>query len=47
MPEGHHDDPLGVGDSDATRDLLSAKTLNDIIALSGGLYAPPDQRRMR
>jgi len=27
--------------------MLSAKTFEDIIELSGGLYAPPDQRRMR
>jgi len=27
--------------------MLSAKTFEDIIELSGGLYAPPDQCRMR
>ena len=37
---------LGIRESDATRDLLSAKTVEDIIELSGGLYAPPDQCRM-
>ena len=38
---------LGIRESDATRDMLSAKTFEDIIELSGGLYAPPDQCRMR
>ena len=38
---------LGIKESDATRDLLSAKTFEDIIEMSGGLYAPPDQCRMR
>ena len=38
---------LGIKESGATRDLLSAKTFEDIIELSGGLYSPPDQCRMR
>jgi malonate decarboxylase alpha subunit len=38
---------LGIRENDATRALLSAKTFEDIIELSGGLYAPPDQCRMR
>jgi len=38
---------LGNRESDATRDLLSAKTFEDIIEMSEGLYAPPDQCRMR
>jgi malonate decarboxylase alpha subunit len=38
---------LGIKESDATRDMLSAKTFEDIIELSGGLYSPPDQCRMR
>jgi malonate decarboxylase alpha subunit len=38
---------LGIKESDASRDILSAKTFEDIIELSGGLYHPPDQCRMR
>ena len=38
---------LGIRGSDATRDMLSAKTFEDIIELSGGLYSPPEQCRMR
>jgi hypothetical protein len=37
----------GTQKSDVTRDLLSAKTFEDIIELSGGLYSSPDQCRMR
>jgi len=43
---GYYDN-RSIRESDATRDLLSAKTFEDIIELSGGLYAPPDQCRMR
>jgi len=38
---------LGLRESAATRHMLSAKTFEDIIELSGGLYSPPDQCRMR
>jgi malonate decarboxylase alpha subunit len=38
---------LGIKPSDATRDRLSAKTFEEITELSGGLYVPPDQCRMR
>jgi malonate decarboxylase alpha subunit len=38
---------LGITPSDATRDRLAAKTFEDITEMSGGLYHPPDQCRMR
>jgi malonate decarboxylase alpha subunit len=38
---------LGIDARDATRDLLSAKTIDDLVASSGGLYAPPAKFRPR
>jgi malonate decarboxylase alpha subunit len=38
---------LGIRESDAKRDLLAAKTFEEITELSGGLYSPPDQCRMK
>jgi malonate decarboxylase alpha subunit len=38
---------LGIRAQEATRDLLAAKTFEDLIESSGGLYHPPDQCRMR
>jgi len=32
---------LGIDTTAATRDLLAAQTLGDLVACSGGLYAPP------
>ena len=43
---GHHDDPLSIRESDATRNILSAKSFEDSATLSGGLYYLPDQCRM-
>jgi malonate decarboxylase alpha subunit len=36
---------LGIDIRDATRDLLSAKTIDDLVVSSGGLYAPPAKFR--
>ncbi|RJF95712.1 malonate decarboxylase subunit alpha [Noviherbaspirillum saxi] len=36
---------LGIDKSLATRDLLAAKTMKDLVRLSGGLYDPPRQFR--
>jgi malonate decarboxylase alpha subunit len=36
---------LGIDVRDATRDLLSAKTIDDLVVSSGGLYAPPAKFR--
>jgi len=38
---------LGIDAREATRDLLSAKTIDDLVASSGGLYAPPAKFRRR
>jgi malonate decarboxylase alpha subunit len=38
---------LGIDARDATRDLLSAKTIDDLVVSSGGLYAPPAKFRPR
>jgi malonate decarboxylase alpha subunit len=38
---------LGIDVRDATRDLLSAKTIDDLVVSSGGLYAPPAKFRPR
>jgi malonate decarboxylase alpha subunit len=32
---------LGIDANDATRDLLSARTIDDLVVCSGGLYDPP------
>jgi malonate decarboxylase alpha subunit len=32
---------LGIDAKDATRDLLSARTIDDLVVWSGGLYVPP------
>ena len=36
---------LGVDKRDATRDLLAAKNMKDLVRASGGLYAPPQRFR--
>ena len=36
---------LGIDKRDATRDLLAAKNMKDLVRASGGLYAPPRQFR--
>jgi malonate decarboxylase alpha subunit len=36
---------LGIDVKDATRDLLAAQTIDDLVACSGGLYAPPAKFR--
>jgi malonate decarboxylase alpha subunit len=36
---------LGIDVRTATRDLLAAKTIDELVAASGGLYAPPEFRR--
>jgi malonate decarboxylase alpha subunit len=36
-----HPSDLGIIASDATRDLLAAKTIDDLVVCSGGLYEPP------
>jgi len=36
---------LGVARCDATRDLLAAKTVKDLVRASGGLYNPPSRFR--
>lgn len=36
---------LGIRFSDATRDLLAAKSMKDLVTWSGGLYTPPTQFR--
>src|ERR1700736_1412659 len=37
---------LGIDAKDATRDLLSARTIDDLVVWSGGLYVPPLKFRM-
>jgi malonate decarboxylase alpha subunit len=36
---------LGIARRDATRDLLAAKTVKDLVRASGGLYNPPSRFR--
>jgi malonate decarboxylase alpha subunit len=36
---------LGIDVADATRELLAAQTIDDLVAASGGLYAPPAKFR--
>jgi malonate decarboxylase alpha subunit len=36
---------LGIDVGTATRDLLAAKTVGDLVTASGGLYAPPAKFR--
>ena len=36
---------LGINYLDATRDLLAAKTIKDLVTISGGLYQPPSSFR--
>jgi malonate decarboxylase alpha subunit len=36
---------LGIDVATATRDLLAAKSIDDLVTVSGGLYAPPAQFR--
>jgi malonate decarboxylase alpha subunit len=42
-----HPSDLGIIASDATRDLLAAKTIDDLVVCSGGLYEPPAKFRRR
>ena len=36
---------LGINYRDASRDLLAAKTIKDLVNISGGLYQPPSSFR--
>ena len=36
---------LGIDKRDATRDLLAARSIKDLVRWSGGLYAPPSKFR--
>ena len=36
---------LGIDVATATRDWLAAKTIEELVAASGGLYAPPAKFR--
>jgi malonate decarboxylase alpha subunit len=36
---------LGIDVKDATRKLLAAQTIDDLVTCSGGLYAPPAKFR--
>ena len=36
---------LGIDVATATRDWLAARTINDLVTASGGLYAPPAKFR--
>jgi malonate decarboxylase alpha subunit len=38
---------LGVNEHDASRDLLAARSFEDLVDASGGLYSPPEQCRRR
>jgi len=38
---------LGIDAKDAKRDLLSARTIDDLVVCSGGLYVPPPKFRTR
>jgi malonate decarboxylase alpha subunit len=38
---------IGIDANDATRDLLSARTIDDLVTCSGGLYRPPAKFRSR
>jgi malonate decarboxylase alpha subunit len=38
---------LGIDAKDATRDLLSAQTIDDLVVCSGGLYVPPPKFQAR
>jgi malonate decarboxylase alpha subunit len=38
---------LGIDAKDAKRDLLSARTIDDLVVRSGGLYVPPPKFRTR
>jgi malonate decarboxylase alpha subunit len=40
-----HPEDLGIRKSDATRDLLAARSVKDLVHISGGLYDPPQQFR--
>jgi malonate decarboxylase alpha subunit len=37
---------LGIDVRTATRDLLAAKTIDELVAASGGLYVPPTKFRL-
>src|SRR6266581_1430562 len=36
---------LGIDEATATRDWLAAKTIDELVTASGGLYAPPSKFR--
>jgi malonate decarboxylase alpha subunit len=36
---------IGISYRDVTRDLLAAKTIKDLVHISGGLYQPPSSLR--
>jgi malonate decarboxylase alpha subunit len=36
---------LGMSEKTATRDWLAAKTIDELVTASGGLYAPPAKFR--
>jgi malonate decarboxylase alpha subunit len=38
---------LGIDAATATRDLLAAKNIDDLVTASGGLYAPPAKFRSK
>jgi malonate decarboxylase alpha subunit len=38
---------LGIDATDAKRELLSARTIDDLVVCSGGLYVPPPKFRTR
>ena len=40
-----HPEDLGIRVSDATRDLLAAKSIRDLVDCSQGLYEPPAKFR--
>jgi malonate decarboxylase alpha subunit len=41
----HRPEDIGIRKSDATRDLLAARSIKDLVHASGGLYDPPKQFR--
>ena len=40
-----HPEDLGIRLRDASRDLLAARSVKDLVRWSGGLYAPPQRFR--
>ena len=43
----HRPEDLGIYAQNATRDLLAARSFEDLVDASGGLYNPPPQCRIR